>query len=66
MPPRRLKPVLPRISSDVKLRPHDFLAVLKSIPDGCPMIGGQAVAYWANRYGIAPPNDPAGGRDGTN
>ena len=44
--------MLPRVSSDIKLRPHHFLAVLTNIPEGCPMIGGQAVAYWANPQGM--------------
>jgi len=63
MRPRKLKPALPKLSPDLKLRPHDFLAVLKSVPEGCPMIGGQAVAYWANRYRIVPENEPITSKD---
>ena len=64
MRPRRLKPVLPKLSPGLKLTPHDFLAILTNIPEGCAMIGGQAVAYWANRYRIAPANDPITSPDG--
>ena len=63
MRPRRLKPVLPKLSPGLKLTPHDFLAILTNIPEGCAMIGGQAVAYWANRYRIAPANDPITSKD---
>src|SRR5687767_11170378 len=52
------QPTLPKLSSELKLQPHDFLPILPFIPAACPMIGGQAVAYWARRYGITPGGDP--------
>ncbi len=33
-------------------RPADFAFVLKHLPDGCPIVGGQAVAWWAERYAV--------------
>jgi len=35
-----------------KLSPSDFSAVIAHLPDGCPLVGGQAVAWWARKYGI--------------
>jgi len=63
MPRRKFQPALPKLSPDLKLQPHDFLSVIRLVPDACPMIGGQAVAYWANRYSIAPANNPITSRD---
>lgn len=63
MPRRKFQPALPRLSPDLKLQPHDFLSVIRLVPNACPMIGGQAVAYWANRYSIAPANNPITSRD---
>jgi hypothetical protein len=36
----------------VKLKPADFAEVLNQVPDSCILIGGQAVAWWAERYGL--------------
>jgi hypothetical protein len=63
MPRRKFQPALPKLSPDLKLQPHDFLSVIGLVPEGCPMIGGQAVAYWANRYGTTPANDPITSKD---
>jgi hypothetical protein len=30
----------------------DFAEVIASVPENCPLIGGQAVAWWAARYGL--------------
>ena len=37
---------------DVRLQPKDFSTVLAAIPEDCVLIGGQAVAWWAERFGI--------------
>jgi hypothetical protein len=63
MPRRKLQPALPKLSPDLKLQPHDFLSVIALVPEGCPMIGGQAVAYWANRYATTPATDPITSKD---
>ncbi len=34
----------------IKLKPVDFVEVLHHIPESCILIGGQAVAWWAERY----------------
>lgn len=33
-------------------RPNDFQILFTHIPDDCPLVGGQAVAWWAERYGV--------------
>jgi hypothetical protein len=33
------------------LTPEDFSSVLSHVPEECVLIGGQAVAWWARRYG---------------
>jgi hypothetical protein len=30
-------------------RPEDFAFVIEQLPDNCPIVGGQAVAWWAER-----------------
>jgi hypothetical protein len=35
-----------------KLLPRDFADIIACLPDGCPVVGGQAVAWWATKYGI--------------
>jgi len=35
-------------------RPVDFARVLVQLPEGCPIVGGQAVVWWAERYKITP------------
>lgn len=57
---RRLKPALPALEKGLKFTPNDFRLVLANIPEDCPLVGGQAVAWWANRYNIRP-----GGREVT-
>lgn len=42
----------PQISPDAQFSPSDFADVIGKLPDGCPLVGGQAVAWWANRYGV--------------
>src|SRR5687767_9602913 len=63
MPRRKFQPALPKLSPALKLQPHDFLSVIELVPEGCPMSGGQAVVYWANRYGATPANDPITSKD---
>lgn len=43
---------LPAPDKSAKLKPGDFLAVLQAVPETCVLIGGQAVAWWAERYAI--------------
>lgn len=31
---------------------EDFSNVIANLPEGCPIVGGQAVAWWARQYGI--------------
>lgn len=51
----RIKPrPLPVPDKDAKLQPTDFLDVLRAVPADCVLIGGQAVAWWSQRYGISP------------
>ena len=35
-----------------KFRPIDFGSIISLVPDDCPLVGGQAVAWWAERYDI--------------
>ena len=42
----------PRVSPDAHFTPRDFAAIIAHLPEGCPLVGGQAVAWWAERYGI--------------
>jgi hypothetical protein len=42
----------PLPDKDAKLTPGDFSTVLQAVPANCVLIGGQAVAWWAGRYGI--------------
>jgi len=41
-----------------RFRPRDFADVLAQLPPGCPLVGGQAVAWWAERYGITRGHEP--------
>jgi len=43
---------IPVPDKDAKLKPGDFSAILLAVPADCVLIGGQAVAWWAERYGI--------------
>ena len=36
-----------------RFTPNDFAEVLMKLPEGCPILGGQAVAWWATKYGIS-------------
>ncbi len=38
----------PRISPDAHFTPRDFAAIIAHLPEGCPLVGGQAVARWAD------------------
>jgi hypothetical protein len=40
-----------------KFSPSDFAGVISHLPDGCPLVGGQAVAWWARKYGITGKGD---------
>jgi hypothetical protein len=33
--------------------PLDFVEVITHLPDHCPLVGGQAVAWWAAKYGVS-------------
>jgi len=46
--PERSK--FPQVSPDAHFTPLDFEEVLWHVPAGCPLVGGQAVAWWAERY----------------
>src|SRR5438045_1918185 len=37
---------------EARFKPEDFAEVIATVPEGCPLIGGQAVAWWAARYGL--------------
>ncbi len=42
----------PTPSPGARFTPSDFSDVLQHLPEGCPIVGGQAVAWWAARYGV--------------
>ncbi|HEY3916020.1 MAG TPA: hypothetical protein VGN61_16150, partial [Verrucomicrobiae bacterium] len=42
----------PRASPNAQFTPWDFDDVIAHLPDDCSLVGGQAVAWWANHYGI--------------
>ena len=42
----------PGVTKSLKFSPSDFAAVIAHLPEGCPLVGGQAVAWWAARYGL--------------
>jgi hypothetical protein len=35
-----------------RFTPADFGEILLKLPEGCPIIGGQAVVWWAAKYGL--------------
>jgi hypothetical protein len=37
---------------DPQFSPQDFAEIISLVPEGCPIVGGQAVAWWAQRYGL--------------
>lgn len=43
-----------------RFTPVDFAEILLKVPEGCPVVGGQAVAWWAAKYRIG------AGREGQN
>lgn len=45
--------------SNAQFTPADFAGVLEHLPEGCPIVGGQAVSYWAERYGFRGSNQEA-------
>jgi hypothetical protein len=49
---RKTKWPIPDISA--KLTLHDFVDVLRVVPENCVLVGGQAVAWWAERYRLQP------------
>ncbi len=51
MPAQTLQTGHPMPDRDARFKPEDFAQVIASVPAGCPLIGGQAVAWWAARYG---------------
>ena len=42
-----------------RFTPAEFSEVIACLSEGCPLIGGQAVALWAQRYGIVGDNGQA-------
>lgn len=59
----RLKAQLPKLEKGLRLKPDDFRLVLENIPAECPLVGGQAVAWWAKRYDIRPEGQEVTSRD---
>src|SRR5258707_9679368 len=45
-------PIMKRDGDPGAFRPSDFAEVLVQLPEGCPIVGGQAVVWWAERYRI--------------
>lgn len=43
---------LPQVDKSARLKPKDFSEILRAVPYECVLIGGQAVVWWAERYGI--------------
>jgi hypothetical protein len=39
-------------SKSRQFSPSDFAEVIAHLPQGCPLVGGQAVAWWARKYGL--------------
>jgi len=37
----------PKISPDAQFTPWDFADIIAHLPDDCSLVGGQAVAWWA-------------------
>lgn len=60
---KRLKIPKPTKAKDSHLVPEDFLAILERVPETCPIVGGQAVALWCDRYGLTAPNERMTSRD---
>ncbi len=48
-------PLLPKPESGAKFKPGDFEEILQNVPAKCVLIGGQAVAWWAEKYAITTP-----------
>ena len=43
---------LPEVNKSGRLKPKYFSEILRAVPYECVLIGGQAVVWWAERYGI--------------
>lgn len=43
---------LPEIDKSASFRPQDFADIVKVVPYPCVLIGGQAVVWWAERFGV--------------
>ena len=46
-----------------EFQPADFWMVFEHLPEGCALLGGQAVAWWALRYGISANDRPITSED---
>lgn len=46
---------LPKPDPEARFQPGDFDDILEHLPETCVLIGGQAVAWWAQRYAIKTP-----------
>src|SRR3954471_1630506 len=44
----------PQIDPAARFTPSDFADIIRQIPESCPLVGRQAVAWWAQRYQIKP------------
>lgn len=49
---RSRKLPIPVPDKGARLKPGDFAIILRHVPHDCVLIGGQAVAWWAERYGV--------------
>lgn len=47
------KPADHVVSPGGRFTPDDFCEVIAQLPEGCPIVGGQAVAWWATKYAVS-------------